>query len=94
MPGDWPDGVLDLVVLSEVGYYCGPGDLRTLVDRAAGALAEDGVLVACHWRHPVEEYPLGGDAVHAALRRTPAWRCWRGTRRRTSCSTSWCPPPP
>ena len=59
------------MVLSEVGYYCGPDDLRTLVDRAAGALATDGVLVACHWRHPVPEYPLGGDAVHAALRAHP-----------------------
>ena len=71
VPADWPDGVFDLVVLSEVGYYCGPDDLRTLVDRAAGALADDGVLVACHWRHPVPEYPLGGDAVHAALRAHP-----------------------
>ena len=71
VPADWPEGVFDLVVLSEVGYYCGPDDLRTLVDRAAGALATDGVLVACHWRHPVPEYPLGGDAVHAALRAHP-----------------------
>jgi LmbE family N-acetylglucosaminyl deacetylase/SAM-dependent methyltransferase len=71
VPGDWPEGVFDLVVLSEVGYYCGPDDLDTLVDRAAGALAEDGVLVACHWRHPVPEYPLGGDAVHAVLRAHP-----------------------
>jgi LmbE family N-acetylglucosaminyl deacetylase/SAM-dependent methyltransferase len=71
VPADWPEGVFDLVVLSEVGYYCGPADLRTLVDRAAGALPPDGVLVACHWRHPVPEYPLGGDAVHAALRAHP-----------------------
>jgi LmbE family N-acetylglucosaminyl deacetylase len=55
VPADWPEGVFDLVVLSEVGYYCGADDLRTLVDRAAGALAEDGVLLACHWRHPVQE---------------------------------------
>ena len=26
------------------------------------------MLVACHWRHPVEEYPLRGDTVHAVLR--------------------------
>ena len=67
VPADWPDGAFDLVVLSEVGYYCGPDDLERLVDRAAQCLTDDGVIVACHWRHPVEEYPLTGDAVHEAL---------------------------
>ncbi len=27
--------------------------------------------MACHWRHPVADYPLTGDAVHAALARWP-----------------------
>ncbi|KQX61774.1 bifunctional PIG-L family deacetylase/class I SAM-dependent methyltransferase [Angustibacter sp. Root456] len=67
VPADWPDGDFDLVVLSEVGYYCGPADLADLVDRAARSLTDDGVVVACHWRHPVAEYPLDGDAVHEAL---------------------------
>lgn len=67
VPADWPDGSFDLVVLSEVGYYCGPDDLERLVDRAAQCLTDDGVVVACHWRHPVHEYPLTGDAVHEAL---------------------------
>lgn len=68
-PGEWPDGEFDLVVLSEVGYYSGPDDLSTTLDRAAGSLTPDGVLVLCHWRHPVPEYPLGGDEVHAAAGR-------------------------
>lgn len=68
-PGEWPDGEFDLVVLSEVGYYSGPDDLSTTLDRAAGSLTPDGVLVLCHWRHPVAEYPLGGDEVHAAAGR-------------------------
>jgi hypothetical protein len=25
--------------------------------------------VACHWRHPVADYPLSGDEVHELLRR-------------------------
>jgi len=67
VPGDWPDGSFDLIVLSEVGYYCSVHDLRRLLERCRASLTPDGVLVACHWRHPVAEYPLTGDAVHAQL---------------------------
>ncbi|GII99950.1 LmbE family N-acetylglucosaminyl deacetylase [Sediminihabitans luteus] len=67
-PADWPEGRFDLVVLSEVGYYWDAHDLARGVDRAVASLADDGVLVACHWRHPVREYPTTGDAVHRALR--------------------------
>ncbi len=71
IPGDWPSGQFDLVVLSEVGYYCGPDDLRSLAGHASSSLSDDGVLLACHWRHPVGEYPLGGDDVHRALQAEP-----------------------
>jgi SAM-dependent methyltransferase len=71
VPHDWPSGTFDLIVLSEVGYYCNDPDLRLLCDRAAHALTTDGVLVACHWRHPVPEYPLTGDQVHDTLRAHP-----------------------
>ncbi len=68
VPAQWPPGTFDLVVLSEVGYYCGPVDLDRLTRLAAASLAPDGVLVACHWRHRVEGYPLTGDQVHERLR--------------------------
>ncbi|MET0784809.1 MAG: bifunctional PIG-L family deacetylase/class I SAM-dependent methyltransferase [Leifsonia flava] len=67
VPEEWPEGEFDLVVLSEVGYYWSRADLDTALDRAIGALSDDGTLVACHWRHPVAEYPLSGDDVHAAI---------------------------
>ena len=69
VPGFWPAGRYDLVVLSEVGYYLDPADLRALLDRTAGALAPGGCVLACHWRHPVADYPQTGDAVHAELGR-------------------------
>ena len=72
VPAQWPTGRFDLIVLSEVGYYCSPADLRVLIDLAAAALEPTGVLVACHWRHPVADYPLSGDDVHRALRATRA----------------------
>jgi LmbE family N-acetylglucosaminyl deacetylase/SAM-dependent methyltransferase len=71
LPAEWPAGAFDLVVLSEIGYYCSPADLTVLLERCRQSLAAGGALVACHWRHPVGEYPLGGDEVHAALAALP-----------------------
>ena len=67
VPQEWPSEHFDLVVLSEIGYYLSAADLETLVRRAAASLTPDGVLVACHWRHPAGD-PLRGDDVHALLR--------------------------
>ncbi|WP_460446086.1 PIG-L family deacetylase [Angustibacter aerolatus] len=71
VPGDWPEGRFDLVVLSEVAYYCAGPDLDALVARAVEALAPGGVLAACHWRHAVADYPTSGDEVHERLRAHP-----------------------
>lgn len=68
LPGQWPAGAFDLIVLSEVGYYWSAADLTDAIERIHGAMTPDGHLVACHWRHPVAEYPQTGDDVHAALR--------------------------
>ncbi|GAB3603920.1 bifunctional PIG-L family deacetylase/class I SAM-dependent methyltransferase [Microbacterium aureliae] len=73
MPEQWPEGVFDTVVLSEVGYYLSAGDLAATLARIDESLAADGTLVACHWRHPVADYPRSGDSVHRALRAHPAW---------------------
>ena len=72
VPADWPEGVV-----RPRGALRGRLLLRTGRPAHAGRPGgrrrwpTDGVLVACHWRHPVPEYPLGGDAVHAALRAHP-----------------------
>ena len=67
IPDQWPPGDFDLIVLSEVGYYCDLPDLRRVLQASVATLTPDGVLVACHWRHPVPEYPLSGDVVHRVL---------------------------
>lgn len=67
LPDAWPEGAFDLVVLSEVAYYWGDGDLERGLAAGVDSLTADGHLVACHWRHPVIEYPRSGDDVHAAL---------------------------
>lgn len=68
VPDDWPPDRFDLVVLSEIGYYLDETDLRRLATRVRDSLDEDGVVVLCHWRHPVEGYPLTGDRTHEILR--------------------------
>jgi len=67
VPGDWPSGRFDLVVLSEVGYYLDEQDLAEVVLLSVESLEADGVIVACHWRHPVADYPLSGDRVHEVI---------------------------
>jgi SAM-dependent methyltransferase len=71
VPQDWPAGTWDLIVLSEVGYYLGSEDLTQLLDLVERHLVPGGAVVACHWRHPVPDYPLTGDQVHQALARWP-----------------------
>lgn len=65
IPQQWPEGTFDLIVLSEVGYFI--ADLDLLAHRIDASLTADGVLVACHWRHPGVENPNTTDAVHAAV---------------------------
>jgi LmbE family N-acetylglucosaminyl deacetylase/SAM-dependent methyltransferase len=64
----FPAGEYDLIVLSEVGYYFDRAGLATLLDAIEGSLSPNGTLLACHWRHPVDDYPQTGDGVHEAIR--------------------------
>ncbi len=65
VPLQWPEGTFDLLFLSEVGYFV--ADLDLLKRRIDACLASDGVVLACHWRHPGVENPHTTDAVHAAI---------------------------
>jgi SAM-dependent methyltransferase len=64
VPGAWPAGTFDLVVLSEVGYYLDSTDCQRMAELAVTS-AHD--LVAVHWLHPVNDYPLTGDQVHQII---------------------------
>ncbi len=71
IPGDWPPGMFDLIVLSEFLYYFTGADLDHVLDLAVAALRPAGTLLAVHWRHPVADYPRSGDDVHVALGTRP-----------------------
>jgi len=65
VPAEWPDGTFDLIVLSEIAYYC--DDLARLGGAVRNSLACPGVVVACHWRHPAADHPHSAAAVHDML---------------------------
>lgn len=67
----WPPGPFDLLVLSEVAYYLSAETLADVLRRECPRLRPGANIVAAHWRHPVADYPLTGDAAHEVIARTP-----------------------
>ena len=66
----WPADDFDLVVLSEVAYYLDGTALRDVLDRECLRLAGGATVIATHWRHPVDDYPLTGDQANAIIGET------------------------
>ena len=64
LPDFRPAGPVDLLVVSEVLYYL---DRPTAKAVATKAFTSANTVVATHWRHPVDDYPLTGDDVHGIL---------------------------
>ena len=60
VPGEWPPGEFDLILLSEVVYYLDANDVAELATKAAGSLAPGGTIALVHWTGETN-YPLTGD---------------------------------
>jgi SAM-dependent methyltransferase len=60
VPKQWPDGVFDLILLSEVVYYLNPEDVGRLAARVLCSLAKGGSVILVHWTG-MTNYPLSGD---------------------------------
>jgi protein-L-isoaspartate O-methyltransferase len=67
VPGQWPDGAYDLIVLSEVLYYLGTAELERTARAATASLEPGGHLVVAHWRHPVAEHAHSAEHVHGVI---------------------------
>ncbi|WP_290658023.1 class I SAM-dependent methyltransferase, partial [Kocuria sp.] len=76
LPRDWDEdwSPRELIVVSEMGYFCSPEQWRDLLRRCVAALTVGGHLVLCHWRHPIADWPLDGADVHREARRAPELR--------------------
>jgi len=74
LPAEWPNGpeaAFDLIVLSEIGYFFAPDAWLETAQRAAGALTDAGVILACHWLRPFAGRTQPTRHVHAAIARQP-----------------------
>jgi protein-L-isoaspartate O-methyltransferase len=67
VPRHWPEGSFDLIVASEFGYYLTPADVSDMARAIRTSLAADGMLLACHWRHPFAEQACSAELVHRTL---------------------------
>lgn len=59
VPGDFPDGIFDLIVLSEVMYYFSANDLNSIAELCVSKLSSEGEIILCHWLGETD-YPLTG----------------------------------
>jgi SAM-dependent methyltransferase len=64
VPEQWPDGVFDLILLSEVVYYLSREDVGRLATSGTRSLAPDGSVILVHWTGSTD-YPLSGDEAVA-----------------------------
>ena len=64
VPEQWPDGVFELILLSEVVYYLSPEDVARLATRVTRTLSKGGSVILVHWTGPTD-YPLSGDEAAA-----------------------------
>jgi len=71
VPGDWPPGTFDLIVLSELLYYFDDAGLGQVLGLGLGSLRPGGQILAVHWRHPAPDHPRAGDEVHEDLAAHP-----------------------
>ena len=63
VPAEFPAGVFDLIVLSEVLYFLNTRDLARLADWVNAALASDGELILVNWLGSTETALCGDEAA-------------------------------
>lgn len=70
LPREWPPvphGGFDLIIVSELGYYLDDAALTLFLQGVDRCLANDGELVACHFRPDFDDRLQATDALHDAL---------------------------
>ena len=74
LPRDWPSHLgasFDLIVISELAYYLDAATLQRLPALINASLADDGVLLACHWRHDFPQRLHDTATIHASFDSLP-----------------------
>jgi 2-polyprenyl-3-methyl-5-hydroxy-6-metoxy-1,4-benzoquinol methylase len=64
VPDEWPDGVFELILLSEIVYYLSREDVGRLAAKVTRSLPKGGSVILVHWTGETN-YPLSGDEAAA-----------------------------
>jgi SAM-dependent methyltransferase len=80
LPESIPDGKLNLIVFSEIGYYFDESALDRLTARLADKLWSGSSLLAVHWLGVSADHVLSGDRVHEIIRSNPQFAIERERR--------------
>lgn len=67
VPGQWPAGTFDLIVVSELAYFLPDADRAALWRAARAGLDPEGALVVVDWQHELVGCPVSGAGVHDEL---------------------------
>jgi hypothetical protein len=70
IPEQWPAGLFDLIVLSEIAYYFDRTDLEAIVALVLGTTSVGAHVVGVHWRGTTD-YPLRSDEAHEVIEASP-----------------------
>jgi 2-polyprenyl-3-methyl-5-hydroxy-6-metoxy-1,4-benzoquinol methylase len=73
VPREWPNATFDLIVLSEVLYFLSPADIASVVDRIAGSLVPNGVVLLVNWCGRSDDPCTGEQAARVFMQRTRDW---------------------
>ena len=80
VPHEIPEGLFDLILLSEVAYYWTRRDLERAAALLAARQEQGGHLILVHYTPFVPDYPLTGDQVHDFWRARSEWKVVRHSR--------------
>lgn len=72
IPDQWPSGLFDLVVLSEIAYYFDVTDLCRVMACVIDSTTPGAHVVGVHWRGETD-YPLTGEQSHRIIGDTLAF---------------------
>jgi cyclopropane fatty-acyl-phospholipid synthase-like methyltransferase len=82
VPATWPEGLFDLVVLSEVLYFLTPNDISALAARVNASLRNEAVVVLVNWLGRTDDPCSGDEAAERFIASLPKLRT--GLQRRQS----------
>ena len=67
IPQDWPEGIYDLIVFSEVLYFLDEAEVRNSADLASSSLTDNGTILLVNWIGPTDTALSGDEAARIFL---------------------------